>query len=187
MMQKQLEGGSGYLENRDAGNFFVAGRLKPGVTMARAEAGLNSVARGLAQQYPKDDDGMKIVLTPPGLGWKLHSRRSDRIRRGVVRCLLPGPAGGLHQPGEHTDGARGRPAQRDRTAPGGGRGARLAGAAIVDREPGHRHSGRRRRRVAGALDYRCAGRMASAHRYSAGDQRGAGWARVSVRADGFRR
>ncbi|MGA2588481.1 MAG: ABC transporter permease [Bryobacteraceae bacterium] len=67
MMQKQLEGGKGYLENRDAGNFFVAGRLKPGATMARAEAGLNSVARGLAQQYPKIDEGLQIVLTPPGL------------------------------------------------------------------------------------------------------------------------
>jgi predicted permease len=67
MMQKQLEGGRGYLENRDAGNFFAAGRLKPGVTTSRAEAGLNSVARGLARQYPKDDEGMKILLTPPGL------------------------------------------------------------------------------------------------------------------------
>jgi predicted permease len=67
MMQKELEGGRGYLENRDAGNFFAAGRLKPGVSMARAEAGLNSVAGGLAQQYPKFDDGMKITLTPPGL------------------------------------------------------------------------------------------------------------------------
>jgi predicted permease len=67
MMQKQLEGGGGYLENRDAGNIFVAGRLKPGVTVARAEAGLNGVARGLAQQYPKEDGGLRIVLTPPGL------------------------------------------------------------------------------------------------------------------------
>jgi predicted permease len=67
MMQKQLEGGSGYLEKRGTSNTFIAGRLKPGVTMARAEAGLNSVARGLAQQYPEDDGGMKIVLTPPGL------------------------------------------------------------------------------------------------------------------------
>ncbi|MGA2739781.1 MAG: ABC transporter permease, partial [Bryobacteraceae bacterium] len=67
MMQKQLEGGSGYLESRNAGNFLVAGRLKPGVSMASAEAGLNSVARGLAQQYPQIDNGLKIVLTPPGL------------------------------------------------------------------------------------------------------------------------
>lgn len=67
MMQKQLEGGSGYLERRDTSNIFVAGRMKPGVTMARAEAGLNSVARGLAAEYPKEDGGMKIVVTPPGL------------------------------------------------------------------------------------------------------------------------
>jgi len=67
MMQKQLEGGSGYLENRDSGNLFVAGRLKTGVTMARAEAGLNAVAQGLGQQYPQIDGGMKIMLTPPGL------------------------------------------------------------------------------------------------------------------------
>lgn len=67
MMQKQLEGGKGYLEERDAGNFFAAGRLKSGVSMARAEAVLNSIARGLAQQYPKNDEGMQIMLTPPGL------------------------------------------------------------------------------------------------------------------------
>ena len=67
MMQKQLEGGNGYLEERDAGNFFVAGRLKPGVSMARAEAGLNSVARSLALEYPKNDGGLKISLTPTGL------------------------------------------------------------------------------------------------------------------------
>jgi hypothetical protein len=65
MMQKQLEGGKGYLENRDAGNFFAAGRLKPGVSTARAEAGLDSVARELALEYPKNDEGLKILLTPP--------------------------------------------------------------------------------------------------------------------------
>ena len=67
MMQKQIEGGPGFLENRDAGDFFSVGRLKPGVSMARAEAGLNSVAHALAREYPKYDDGMRIVLTPPGL------------------------------------------------------------------------------------------------------------------------
>ena len=77
MMQKQLEGGSGYLENRDASNFFIAGRLKPGVTRAQAEAGLNSVARGLAEQYPKEDGGMKITLTSPGLA-------GDYLRGPVV-------------------------------------------------------------------------------------------------------
>ncbi len=67
MMQKQLEGGGGYLDERGAGNTFIVGRLKPGVNMMRAEAGLNSVARGLAREYPRDDAGMKITLTRPGL------------------------------------------------------------------------------------------------------------------------
>src|SRR5579871_4006677 len=67
MEQKQLEGGSGYLENRDTSNTFIVGRLKPGVTMAQAESALNSIARQLAEEYPKNNAGMKLLLTPPGL------------------------------------------------------------------------------------------------------------------------
>jgi predicted permease len=67
MMQKELEGGSGYLNRRDVSNTFIVGRRKPGVTTLQAQAGLNSVARKLAEEYPKEDAGMKILLTPPGL------------------------------------------------------------------------------------------------------------------------
>ena len=67
MMQKQLEGGSGYLENRGSSNTFVAGRLKPGVGMLQAEAALNVIAHSLAREFPKDDDGMKIALAGLGL------------------------------------------------------------------------------------------------------------------------
>src|ERR1035438_10103191 len=67
MMQKQLEGGEGSLERRGNSNTFVAGRRKPGVTMARAEAALNAIAHRLAEEYPKDDDGMKLVVTKTGL------------------------------------------------------------------------------------------------------------------------
>jgi len=67
MMQRELEGGDGYLDKRGTGNTFIVGRLKPGVTMAGAEANLNSVAHRLAEEYPKDDDGMKLVLTKVGL------------------------------------------------------------------------------------------------------------------------
>ena len=68
MMQKVFQGGSGNLEDRGLSSSFVVGRLKPGVHMAQAEAGLNSVARALGEEYPKDDGGMKIVLSAPGLG-----------------------------------------------------------------------------------------------------------------------
>lgn len=67
MMQKELEGGSGYLKRRDVSNTFIVGRRKPGVSTLQAQAGLNSVARKLAEEYPKEDGGMKILLTPPGL------------------------------------------------------------------------------------------------------------------------
>jgi predicted permease len=67
MMQKELEGGSGYLERRDVSNTFIVGRLRSGVTLPQAQAGLNSVARKLAEEYPKENAGMKIMLTPPGL------------------------------------------------------------------------------------------------------------------------
>jgi predicted permease len=66
MMQKELSGGND-LQRRDNSSTFIAGRLKPGVNMAQAEAGINSVARRLAEEYPKEDGGMKIVLTPTGL------------------------------------------------------------------------------------------------------------------------
>jgi predicted permease len=43
--------------------FRLYGRLKPGVTMAQAEADLNSVAGSLGQLYPKEDADTKIQLT----------------------------------------------------------------------------------------------------------------------------
>jgi predicted permease len=67
MMQKQLEGGAGNLNERSTSNTFLGGRLKPGVSMKQAEAGINSVAHRLSEEYPKEDGGMKVVLTPPGL------------------------------------------------------------------------------------------------------------------------
>ncbi|HEV8146709.1 MAG TPA: ABC transporter permease [Bryobacteraceae bacterium] len=66
-MQRQIEPGFEWIEERTAGNIFVVGRLKPGVTMAQAEANLSSVAARLAQTYPKDNGGMGVSLSRPGL------------------------------------------------------------------------------------------------------------------------
>ena len=43
--------------------FELYGRLKPGLTIAQAEADLNRVLGALAEQYPKEDAGAKIQLT----------------------------------------------------------------------------------------------------------------------------
>jgi macrolide transport system ATP-binding/permease protein len=66
MMQEWIEAGSG-LEGRGNGQWLAFGRLKRGTKAEQARAQLNTVARQLAQEYPKTDEGMSLRLTPPGL------------------------------------------------------------------------------------------------------------------------
>ena len=66
MMQKQLEGFD-YLERRQSSNTFVSGRLKPGVSSEQAEQELKSIAGQLAREFPNENGGLSITLTPPGL------------------------------------------------------------------------------------------------------------------------
>jgi predicted permease len=56
-----------WLDNRGNSNALVIGRLKPGVSMKSAEAAINSITAQLARDYPKDDAGVSIVLSPPGM------------------------------------------------------------------------------------------------------------------------
>jgi predicted permease len=56
-----------WLDDRGNSNALVIGRLKPGVSMKSAEAALNSITAQLARDYPKDDAGVSIVLSPPGM------------------------------------------------------------------------------------------------------------------------
>jgi predicted permease len=67
MMQAQIEAGKNDLEARDNTNFFVQGRMKSGVTMQQAEEEIKSIAAQLAREYPKENEGMKIALSPAGL------------------------------------------------------------------------------------------------------------------------
>ena len=59
----------GYDELVQRGNhsIFAIGRLKPGVTPAKATADLNTIGAVLAKTYPTDDDGLKFTLARPGL------------------------------------------------------------------------------------------------------------------------
>ncbi|HKE05411.1 MAG TPA: ABC transporter permease [Blastocatellia bacterium] len=65
-MQKYIEPESNYLDNRDAGNMFAVGRLKPGVSAAQAEASLNLLAAQLAKDFPNENEGLRIQVIPPG-------------------------------------------------------------------------------------------------------------------------
>jgi putative ABC transport system permease protein len=66
-MLSTIEGGSDYRDNRDSSNFFVQGRLKPGVTASQAEAALKSIAAQLAAEYPNENENKTVALSPPGL------------------------------------------------------------------------------------------------------------------------
>jgi len=54
--------------NKSSGAAWIIGRLKPGVSMKSAEAAVNSIATELGREYPKDDAGFSVVLSPPGMG-----------------------------------------------------------------------------------------------------------------------
>jgi predicted permease len=66
MMQAQIDGWS-ELETRGSPIFFAQGRLKHGVTMSQAEAELKTIAAQLAREFPNDNEGMTVTLSPAGL------------------------------------------------------------------------------------------------------------------------
>src|SRR6266850_2453170 len=66
MMSPQLQprqAGS-WLDERAAVVFSTAGRLKPGVTIAQAEANLKTIARALEQEYPGPNAGRNVTVIP---------------------------------------------------------------------------------------------------------------------------
>ena len=52
------------IDSRRALIFGITGRLKPGVTLAQAEAKLKALASQLAQEYPDDNGGRSVALLP---------------------------------------------------------------------------------------------------------------------------
>src|SRR5215475_5028702 len=56
-------------ENFDDRRFLALamyGRLKPGINMGQAEASLTTIAQNLQNEYPKDNNGRLVALTPLG-------------------------------------------------------------------------------------------------------------------------
>jgi predicted permease len=65
-MAEQIEQ-TKWMEDRGNSNAFVVGRLKPGITLKSAEAAVNSIAAQLAREHPRDDAGVSMVLSLPGM------------------------------------------------------------------------------------------------------------------------
>ena len=81
-MQPQIEGRS-WLDNPNDFDAWVAGRLKPGVTVAAANANLATLAPELARQY-RSYEGVHFSLSPPGLGGDLLRAPVEAFGGGVL-------------------------------------------------------------------------------------------------------
>jgi predicted permease len=75
-------------EERGNHSDWVIGHLRPGVTPASATADLNTIAALLAKTYPKADDGLKFVLSQPGLAGNSLGRPTRAFMAGLM--LLAG-------------------------------------------------------------------------------------------------
>jgi predicted permease len=67
MMQRQIEPGSNFLDERGDGRLMMSARLKDGVTKEQAQASLGNLMNQLATEYPDINEGRAIELHPPGL------------------------------------------------------------------------------------------------------------------------
>ena len=88
MMAKEIEPGNNWLESRDSDNLFMIGRLKSGVTVGQAKAALDSITLQLAKEYPAENEGRGIILSPPGLF--IPSIRDASITFATVLMVIVG-------------------------------------------------------------------------------------------------
>ena len=86
MMQPQIEGHS-WLNVRNTFNTWVAGRLKPGLTVRQAEANLNVIAVQLAREYTVNE-GMRLTLTVPGMVGSMGRGPVHAFAGGVMLLAL---------------------------------------------------------------------------------------------------
>src|ERR1700743_3377797 len=63
---------------------WVMGHLKPGVTPQAATSDLNTIAASLAKAYPKEDDGLKFVLSHPGLAGNTLGKPPRAFMAGLM-------------------------------------------------------------------------------------------------------
>ncbi len=76
MMQPQILPGED-IEDRNPTFVHVMGRLKPGVSLAQAQADLATIAGNLAREYPTTSENVGVYVAPV---WKAHYGVQDFLR-----------------------------------------------------------------------------------------------------------
>jgi predicted permease len=70
--------------------FSVTGRLKPGVTVQQASAHLNTIASGLAQEYPNDNRGRSLTVMPLAEATINPAFRGNMVTAGALLMVIVG-------------------------------------------------------------------------------------------------
>jgi predicted permease len=86
MMSATLGTGGDWETDRGWGRFNALGRLKPGVTLAQAEADLNRIAEALAQQYPNNNADTKVQIVSEPDGRILDGTKTFRLGALLALC-----------------------------------------------------------------------------------------------------
>ncbi len=84
MMQPEILGGEN-LEERTPTFVHMMGRLKPGVSVAAAQAQMSTLARHLAAEYPLTDRNVRVAVLPV---WKAHYGVQDFLRSVLTFLMI---------------------------------------------------------------------------------------------------
>jgi putative ABC transport system permease protein len=76
------------LANHADHRVLVVGRLRPGATLASAQAELSSISEGLAAQYPQSNKGLAADIVPLATEINFKARASLAILLGAVGLIL---------------------------------------------------------------------------------------------------
>jgi predicted permease len=88
MMYQQVYPNAAWVNQRRFLLFSVVGRLKPGVSLQQAEAGMQSIAQDLERQYPKDNEGRRVKLMPVSEAAIGHQIRPVVTSAGTVLMII---------------------------------------------------------------------------------------------------
>ena len=67
MMQKEIEVGESWLDQRGNDTLFLQGRLRTGISRAQAETALNAIAVELEREFPEENAGRRVAVNPIGI------------------------------------------------------------------------------------------------------------------------
>ena len=76
--------GENWLEDRLKKHVFPIVRLKDGVTEEQAQAEMTTIAKRIARQNPKEEDGLGLWLAPPGLAGDFILGPAKRFMAGLL-------------------------------------------------------------------------------------------------------